>query len=237
MSEPSIGIEPKLLWKGFDDPAHQAQRAFRALMLAMSEPGTLVSLKTHDAKIPSQHAGIFTTALTLLDQNTNVWLSDEMASDELVSNLKFHCGCIITNEPADAQFAFLTLKEWQNTEEFNQGSEDYPHLSTTLIIQVAHLQTLSERADLSTAAAVFEPLSCFSLSGPGIENRKHIALSQMSKKQVSLLTHQHAHSPLGTDILLISGETLIALPRSTRISAIQGSHDTNRSAKEAASCM
>ena len=77
-----------------------------AILAAMAEPGQIVAL---DGELPSPpsslNAGAFAIALTLVDQDTPVWLSSAIRQADTAATLHFHCSCPLVKDPAAAAFA------------------------------------------------------------------------------------------------------------------------------------
>ena len=95
---------------GFSNPVAGAQSAFRAALNAMSRPGT-----RHQATgIEAPPAGLYTATaalcLTLLDQDTTLWIAPELSGDETKAFVRFHCGCPIVTDRSHADFALVTAK-------------------------------------------------------------------------------------------------------------------------------
>lgn len=91
------------LLASFNHPVADAQRAFRRILKAMSEPGVMVSLPLQQgwgALSPAATALL----LTLVDQESPVWLDAEIDNEQLRNNLRFHTGAPITTQQ-DAPFA------------------------------------------------------------------------------------------------------------------------------------
>ena len=203
------------LWSPFQDPVLNAQSAFRLIMRALAEPGTLQDFSgiypgaegQSTLAASSEIPAAFTLALTLLDQDTAVWISPELQSSFLPANLRFYCGCALVEEPAQADFAFLRLAEWRSLEPFNPGSELHPHQSTTLILEVAGLG----QGDIPGNAPAL------SLSGPGIPDTRRISIDRLTAQQLSLLQENHRRFPQGFELLLTCGSRMAAISRSTRI--------------------
>ena len=61
--------------RGFDDPTHDSQTAFRAVLDAFAHPGRIQSLAS--ALVPPDPLCVATTAilLTLADRDAPVWLA------------------------------------------------------------------------------------------------------------------------------------------------------------------
>ena len=89
---------------GFIDATRDAERAVRAILTAMSRPGTKV-----DIAVPSPADGLSPAAaaalLTLCDGDTPVWLDPAVAG--AASWIRFHCGAPLTRDRQAARFAVV----------------------------------------------------------------------------------------------------------------------------------
>ena len=176
---------------GFTDAPAQSARAFRAILTALSQPGTIVTL---DGAVPpaplSQAAGI--AALVLLDPTTPVHLAGAQDCDAVRGWLTFHTGARFVRAE-DAAFAIGTWDALQPVSRFAIGAPEYPDRAATLIV---------EMPNLSTQGAT--------LRGPGIQDRATLSLPDTAAFKAN-----RARFPLGFDTFLTSGAQLAGLPRST----------------------
>ncbi|QHB31246.1 phosphonate C-P lyase system protein PhnH [Yersinia canariae] len=188
------------LFAHFDRPVDDAQHAFRRILKALSEPGVLVSLPHASGWLPLNPA---TTSilLTLVDQETPLYLDEEFNSDALQQNVRFHTGAPLTANISASCFALLgheiTAQQLANCPE---GNELSPEHSTTVIIQADNLHR-------------GVPLR---LRGPGIEHHRTIA-PQLPAAVLNYLLSRPAVFPAGLDFLLTCGENLMAIPRTTHV--------------------
>ncbi|EGA64395.1 phosphonate C-P lyase system protein PhnH [Vibrio brasiliensis LMG 20546] len=160
------------------------------------------------------HSAATQTLLTLADNTTQLWLSSSYASQKnLIDNLRFHCGVSI--EPSQQKASFAVIAEQDLAEfswgdaTFSPGNEEYPDSSTTVIVELNALSIASE----STASQVLR------LTGPGIKTHVEIDSGSMPTSLMTFLEQRQERYtfPRGIDLLLVSGETLLAIPRTTKI--------------------
>lgn len=191
---------------GFPDPMRDSQATFRQMMEAVARPGTRVALG-HAVKPPlGLDAAAAATALTLFDFETPIWLDPELRGSQTEAWLRFHCGCPLTTEPVQAAFALVTdMAAAPPLSGFNLGDAKYPDRSTTVILQLAALDG-------------GDPVT---LSGPGVKGLTTVAPRGLPEGFWAQLRDNNARFQFGVDILLVSGQALIALPRSSHIQ-IQG---------------
>ena len=124
---------------GFQDPVHEAQQTFRALLDALARPGMAqtTAAVTPPAGLTS---GCAAACLTLLDLETVVWLQPEISAPAK-SWLLFHTGCRFTEQPQSADFALIsTIATMPPLDQFNWGTAAYPEASTSLLVQLPSLQ-------------------------------------------------------------------------------------------------
>lgn len=181
---------------GFADPVGESQATFRAVLDAMARPGKLHRAEqlTGPAPLDSATAAVL---LTLVDNESPLWLDpDAMAAREW---LAFHCGAAVVDASGDASFAVaLSLPDLAT---LSAGSYEAPESSATLILQLSTLGTGTR----------------YRLSGPGLRQPTIFSASGLPVDFVEIWRRNHALYPRGVDLILCSGTTLTALPRSVTI--------------------
>jgi alpha-D-ribose 1-methylphosphonate 5-triphosphate synthase subunit PhnH len=187
---------------GFADPVLSAQSSFRAIMEAMARPGTIGALtEPVSAPLPFSRAAAI-VALTLCDQDTPLWLDARLASPDIAYWLRFHTGAPIVGEPQRAAFAFLA--EPQNAPGFDAfalGTAEYPDRSATVVLQVESL----------------EDGPAVTLRGPGIKGQSTVRALSLPPDFTSRLAANRALFPMGVDLLLVTDNAIVALPRSVQV--------------------
>lgn len=187
-------MTPLALTGGFATPPQDSARAFRALLTALSRPGTILTLESAAPPAPMS-AAAGTLALTLLDPTTPVYLAPGHDGQDLRDWLAFHTGAPITDDPAVADFAFGTWAALQPLDRFAIGTAEYPDRAATLVVEMTDLAARGAR-----------------LTGPGIEG-----VAFLSLPETAVLRENNLLFPLGFDTYLTCGSQLAALPRSTRV--------------------
>lgn len=187
----------------FAEPVLQAQSTFRAVMQAMARPGRAQQLD-HDLAPPAPlSAGAAAVALTLFDYETPVWLDGPLSEAHDVSRwLQFHTSAPVTKDPQNAAFALIAGAA--NIPDFNSfalGTPDYPDRSTTLILQVS---------GLSGGQAL-------RLTGPGIDGEQTFAARSLPQDFADRMSRNRALFPRGVDLLLVTNDAIVAVPRSTHV--------------------
>lgn len=187
---------------GFSDPVFQSQAAFRALLAALSEPGTLQNVASEITPPEGLATATATALLTLADYETPVWLPEALRNGPAGAWLRFHCAAALVENPAEAAFAVIdSTADEPKLSAFNLGTDQFPDRSTTVIVQAAGL----------------EGGPALTLAGPGILGSRDIAPQGFRSGFTDELRENGTLYPLGVDVLLVHGEGLIGLPRSTQI--------------------
>jgi alpha-D-ribose 1-methylphosphonate 5-triphosphate synthase subunit PhnH len=228
-------IQPQL--PGFKNPVHDAQTTFRAMLEALANPGSqrqITSLVEAPAGLSLACAA---ACLTLLDLETQVWLQPTV-EEEVKTWLRFHTGCRFTELAQTANFAIIIsipnrdsyttasstldviphshtgdiLDSNENRDNnclsipslsvFNQGTDEEPEVSTTLLVQVEN----------------FEAGASVKLTGPGINGTRSLTVKGLSSAFWEDVTNNVHNYPLGVDIFLFTGDTVVGLPRTTKVS-------------------
>ncbi len=185
------------LLSGFADPTGQSQAMFRCALLALSEPGTIVSAggcHGPEGLAPATWA----LCLTLLDADTPLWISADLDTPSLRANLAFHCACPIVETREAADFALLSANDVGELQAFNTGTDRDPHEACTLIVQM-------DSIDGGVPAT---------WRGPGIDGSRVVRLPL---PQAFWQGRDACGFPRGLDAFFAAGGDLVGLPRSTRV--------------------
>lgn len=187
------------LGSGFADAVQQSQAIFRQVLDAMARPGTSQDIPPMPYAPAPLNAASTALALTLLDESTPLWLDEPADNDTVRKFIAFHCGCPIVENPGEASFALIT-GTLPPLDKFNQGNDEFPEDSSTLIIQV---ETVGEGTD------VF-------LAGPGIEDKNGIRDPGLPNGFWEEWAEMETLLPCGVDLVLTADHSLACLPRSVR---------------------
>jgi alpha-D-ribose 1-methylphosphonate 5-triphosphate synthase subunit PhnH len=187
-------IEP-----GFADPVDDANLVFRHVLDALAHPGEIVEI-ARPATIPAGRLGraAIGLALALVDFETPVWLDETAAAAG--SHLRFHCNCPIVSQPDQATFVFVADAGLiPDLAGLPLGSDAYPDQGATMVIEVGGLA----------------PEGALTLAGPGIDGTARLGVTGLADAFWDERADLAPLFPRGIDILLTSGDHLVALPRTT----------------------
>jgi alpha-D-ribose 1-methylphosphonate 5-triphosphate synthase subunit PhnH len=188
---------------GFADKVLSAQSTFRCVMNAMARPGSVQRIVSAAGAPPAMMRGTAAIALTLFDHDTPVWLDARMSATAGVANwLKFHTSAPVVADSSIASFALVADPEnLPALDRFALGSNEYPDRSTTLVLQVESL----------TDGPVVE------LQGPGIGGSAALRASIQPHDLFERLAVNATLFPRGIDVVLVHDDSIVAIPRTTRL--------------------
>jgi alpha-D-ribose 1-methylphosphonate 5-triphosphate synthase subunit PhnH len=187
---------------GFTNQVLSAQSTFRSVMEAMARPGSVQRIAAAVGVVPGLTPAAAAIALTLCDHDTPVWLDPQLATMGVAEWLKFHTGAPVTKVSADASFALVTDgASLPALEDFALGSSEYPDRSTTVVLQV---ESLSEGR-------------AYELQGPGIDGVTTLNATIAPDDLFERLAVNASLFPRGIDVVLVHGDIMVAIPRTTRV--------------------
>jgi alpha-D-ribose 1-methylphosphonate 5-triphosphate synthase subunit PhnH len=207
-SRPQPPIDLSTLTPGFTDTVHDSQRVFRSLLEALSRPGTIQSL---DAGMPgyavsqvSSEEGVplaaFAALLALADFSTPVHLPPECRA--LADAVRFHTGAPVTDDPAQAAFAYIhDAASLPPLASFSTGEPETPQDAAMLFIRVDSLTEGTPRV----------------WRGPGIRDQETVRIAGLPDRFWTEHQALAARFPCGIDCYLVADGSLIGLPRTTRV--------------------
>lgn len=204
--------------RGFEQPVHDAQQVFRAVLDAMARPGRLQSLPPSvlAALQPpaALGAGLAAVLLTLLDGETTLHLGDALAHPNVARYLRFHSGVRLVTTAAEAAFVALPADALSAglLPQLHDGSDEAPHLGATLVVEVTSLQADGHAGDDAVR---------LELRGPGIEQVHTLAVGGVPREVWQERIAMQAHLPRGVELILSCGATLAAIPRTTRVTLLE----------------
>ena len=182
---------------GFADPVQDAQSCFRALLAAMSRPGTDHRIAVGLCPPAPLDPATAAVLLTLADPEITLWI--EPRFDAATAWIVFHCGARISTDRSEARFVLTTtLPDFY---ELNCGSDEVPEDAATIILQVPSL-------DNGPAMR---------LAGPGLATVGELRAAGLPESFVAIWRDNHALYPRGVDLILCAGNSIAALPRSIEV--------------------
>src|SRR5580698_4406998 len=188
---------------GFADKVLSAQSTFRSVMDAMARPGSVQRIAAITGTPRPMMAGTAALALTLFDHDTPLWLDPLMsATPDTTKWLKFHTSASVVTDPSVSAFALVAdAASLPALDRFAFGTPEYPDRSTALILQV----------DSLTEGPALE------LRGPGIDGSATLRAAIKSSDLFERLSINAALFPRGIDVVLVAGDAIAAIPRTTRL--------------------
>jgi alpha-D-ribose 1-methylphosphonate 5-triphosphate synthase subunit PhnH len=193
---------------GFADKVLSAQSTFRSVMDAMARPGSVQRIVAATGAPAAMMHGTAAIALTLFDHDTPVWLDPLMSKTSDVTKwLKFHTGAPVVLDSSICSFALIgDASALPALDCFALGSSEYPDRSSTLILQV---ESLTQGESLE-------------LRGPGIDGTAILRAAIQPPDLFERLAVNAALFPRGIDVVLVHGDSIVAIPRTTRLVAKGG---------------
>jgi alpha-D-ribose 1-methylphosphonate 5-triphosphate synthase subunit PhnH len=193
---------------GFADKVLSAQSTFRSVMDAMARPGSVQQAVASVGTPGPMMQGTSAIALTLFDHDTPIWLDRRMSETaEVAKWLKFHSGAPVVEDSSICSFALIgDGAALPDLARFAMGSNEYPDRSTTLIVQVESLRHGRT----------------YNLCGPGIDGAATLRATIAPQDLFQRLEINETLFPRGIDVVLVSGEAIVAIPRTTRLVARGG---------------
>ena len=191
-----------VLSQGLVDPVFDQQATFRLVLDALARPGQMMTLpETIRFDLPSLPAGGAALILTLCDFETPLYLDKTHA--KFRPWFAFHTGAPEALTPEGAAFALIDGRDAEiSFNRFPVGEDRYPDHSATVIVTCGSLSDGS-------------PVT---LEGPGIETTITVAPTGLDARFWAEARANAMLYPLGIDLILVAGRTMMGLPRSTRIS-------------------
>jgi alpha-D-ribose 1-methylphosphonate 5-triphosphate synthase subunit PhnH len=207
-ARPSSHIDLSTLAPGFTDTVHDSQRVFRALLEALSRPGTIQAI---DAGMPDYAASqaasedrmplaAFASLLALADFSTPVHLPPNHHA--LGDAVRFHTGAPLTEDSTQAAIAYIhDAASLPPLASFSVGEPETPQDAAMLFIRVDSLTDGAPRV----------------WCGPGIRDRQTVRVAGLPERFWTEHEGLAAQFPCGIDCYLVADGSLIGLPRTTRV--------------------
>jgi len=193
---------------GFEHEAYGSQAVFRTALQALSHPGRPLDMPLNMTVPRGGHAAAAALLLGLLDADTAVYLSPSLAGSDAAAWLRFHTGCSAVADRAQAQFIWIGQGDaLPLLQDLRQGSDAYPDQSATCVIEVHNLHP--DEAG-------------WRLQGPGILGERALRVQGLGADFPAQWSRNHAGFPCGVDVFLATATQIVGLPRTTRITPVEG---------------
>lgn len=175
------------------EPVFQ-QQTYRKLLIAMSQPGKIVTIKTDS----SQYRAAKGVLSSLLDLSVTLSDPNNILEPDFLSLL----GARTT--PADT--AEYIISDGLIAPDYTPllGTLDCPDHSATIIIDISSIGAQNE----------------FRLTGPGIETSQPLSLGGLHADWIVLRQEWTENFPLGVDLIFTDEYTAVAIPRTTRLEVL-----------------
>ena len=180
---------------GFADPVADAQVAFRAVLSALSRPGSIHRVAGGLTPPSPLNEAAAAVLLALVDGDICLFSSFPSARDWV----RFHCGSNPISDPAAA--GFVLADALPDLATLEHGSDEAPENSATVILQIPSLTHGPART----------------LQGPGLQASATIRAAGLPLDFAVRWAANHALFPRGIDLILCAGDQLLALPRSVTV--------------------
>lgn len=188
---------------GFDNLALGSQTVFRTALDALSQPGCPLVMPLQTALPQRGHGASAALLLGLLDADTPVWLSPELAQSNAPAWLRFHTGCTLVQDPTLAQFLWVGQGEDLPTfAHLRLGTDAYPDQSATCVMDVLRLQAHDHG---------------WQLRGPGIADVRGLQVDGLPSDFLGQWASNWTGFPRGVDVFLCTSDQIVGLPRTTQI--------------------
>lgn len=182
---------------GFADPVLSAQSSFRAILEAMSRPGTVQVAGSQLTPPAGLNQAAAACLLTLVDADTNLHLDETFAAAR--DWVAFHCGSPFAPGIGDADFVLASALP--DLALLAAGTDDGPQDGATIILQVA----------------AFGRGQAILIAGPGLKAPASLAVDGLPADFPAIWAENHQRFPRGVDLILCAGDRLVALPRSLHV--------------------
>jgi alpha-D-ribose 1-methylphosphonate 5-triphosphate synthase subunit PhnH len=173
------------------------QQAFRAILDALAHPTRPFPIS--GPAVPFSRA-LAAVALTLCDEDTPVHL-DPAFDSAVAAWFAFYTGAPVIAGPAEA--AFLFARELPALDSLRAGTHEQPHQSATVVLEVGGGQGRRLRA-----------------TGPGIDGHADFDAPWAPADFVDRWRRNTARFPIGVDLLLVEGDQIRGLPRTTMLEGV-----------------
>ena len=194
---------------GFADKVLSAQSTFRSVMDAMARPGSVQRIVAVAGAPAAMMRGTAAIALTLFDHDTPLWLDPWMSeTPEVTSWLKFHTGAPVIADSSICSFALIG---------------DARALPGARSLCVRQQRVSGPLDDADPAGRKPDARSCARIARSRHRRHRRLAGHDPADGPFAAARDQSAALfPRGIDVVLVHDDTIVAIPRTTRLAAKGG---------------
>jgi alpha-D-ribose 1-methylphosphonate 5-triphosphate synthase subunit PhnH len=190
------------------------QQTFRRILDAMARPGKVQTM-TADQQIVAASLGrqagyLMGIARTLLDVEVTFCIRAEMEKENGLAELIPLYTNSAAAPAATADFIFMNgADDPAVLKDLYRGSLEFPDRGATVVIAVSYV--CSERPYESEGGLTL------AISGPGVNGERLLYTGGLRRAQVAALNEVNQEFPLGIDLIIIAGDKLACIPRSSAV--------------------
>ncbi|KOX91433.1 phosphonate metabolism protein PhnH [Haloarcula rubripromontorii] len=177
------------------DPVHGTRETYRALLSAMSQPGTVESTPE-----PADYAVV----VTLVDHEVGCWTDDDGLRSDLADQ-----GRLDAVDQSEAAVVHARHHENVAVEDCRRGSLVEPSDGATVVYQVDALAE-GAAADLTTVG----------LTGPGVDGTAALSVA-LPATELEAIAAAQSDYPRGVDAVFASDDAVAAIPRSVTMESLE----------------
>lgn len=204
---------------GFAHPVRDSQKVFRAVLKALAGPTTPQPVDVDVQPPVPLGATAGAIILALCDEQTPLWLDPALRADGNVAAwIAFHTGARIVDHARDALFVVALPSNAPRLAELEQGTDEEPHRSATLILDAQEAPN-AQGSSILTA------------SGPGVRDTAAWDGAGLPGGFLLQWQENRALFPRGVDVIITAAGTVRGLPRTTALTIADGPDET-RNAEE-----
>jgi alpha-D-ribose 1-methylphosphonate 5-triphosphate synthase subunit PhnH len=178
------------------DPVHDTRACFRALVDAMSRPGTVHELPS----APADHAVL----ATLVDHEVSLHTADDDIRDALARE-----GRLSEAPQSEATIVHALESTDGAVRALGRGTRKEPSTGATIVYRVAGLSNTTAKQD--------DEHTTLELCGPGVPGDRTLAVDGLVPDEARALADAQSPYPRGVDAILTAEQTVAALPRSVEM--------------------
>lgn len=185
------------------DPIHDTRETFRALIDAMSRPGTVQTGPT----TPMDHAVVS----TLVDHEIGFRTDDEELGDALATQGR------LTEVPFGvADIVHLRGTSDERLRDVRRGTLKEPSRGGTVVYRVEELNDRMEveTGDDSAMERRGADHQLLELTGPGVSGTRMLGVTGLALPEIEAITDAQSGFPRGIDVMLTTERQVAVLPRS-----------------------